>query len=106
MAASVVENVYVVSLPWIRQQAATMPDLEIADRGPDMIKPVVDVVEASAAMMERVSGPNVVQDALKLDDSPLERDSIVAGRSFLHFEQLLAAVGELQVVVFGAERDP
>jgi hypothetical protein len=47
-------------------------------------------------MMKGVSGPNV-------GDSHRERDSIVdAGRSFGHFEQLLAAVRELQVVGFGA----
>jgi hypothetical protein len=28
------------------------------------------------------------------------------GRTFEHFEQLLGAVRELKVVVFGAERDP
>jgi multidrug resistance protein MdtO len=99
---AIVEKVYVTSLPWIRQQAATMPDLETADRGPDMIKPMVDAVEASAAMMEGVSGPNVAQDALTVDDSPRERDPIVdAGRGFGHFEQLLAAVRELQIVGFG-----
>jgi len=102
-ATAMVEKVYVTSLPWIRQQAATM-DLETTDRGPDMIKPVLDEVEASAAMMEGVSGPNVAQDALTVDDSRRERDSIFdVGRSFGHFEQLLAAVRELQVVVFGAE---
>jgi hypothetical protein len=39
-ATAMVEKVYATSLPWIRQQ----PDLETADRGPDMIKPVVDAV--------------------------------------------------------------
>jgi hypothetical protein len=81
-----------------------MPDLETADPGPDMIKPVVDAVDASAAMIEGVSGSNVAQNALMGDDSPRERDSILdAGRSSEHFEQLLAAVRELQVVVLGAE---
>ncbi len=55
-ATAMVEEVYVTSLPWIRQQAATAPDLETADRGPDMIKPVVDAVEASATAMKGVSG--------------------------------------------------
>jgi multidrug resistance protein MdtO len=101
---AMVEKVYVTSLPWIRQQAVTMPDLETADPGPDMIKPVVDAVDASAAMIEGVSGSNVAQNALTVDDSPRERDSILdAGRSSEHFEPLLAAVRELQVVVFGAE---
>jgi hypothetical protein len=104
MATAMVEKVYVTSLPWIRQQAATMPDLETADRGPAMIKPVVDAVEASAAMMEGVSGPDVAHDSLTVDDFPRGRDSTVdAGRSFGQFEHLLAAVRELQVVVFGAQ---
>jgi hypothetical protein len=47
---------------------------------------------------------DVSPDALTIDDSPRDRDSIVdAGRGFGHFEQLLATVRELQVVVFGAE---
>ncbi|MEA3148321.1 MAG: multidrug resistance protein MdtO, partial [Verrucomicrobiota bacterium] len=101
---AMVEKVYVTSLPWIRQQAVTMPDLETADPGPDMIKPVVDAVDASAAMIEGLSGSNVAQNALTVDDSHRESDSILdAGRSSEHFEQLLAAVRELQVVVFGAE---
>ena len=64
-------------------------------------KASLDAVEASAAVMKGVSGPNFAQDALTIGDSPRERDSIVdAGRSF---GQLLAAVRELQVVGFGAE---
>jgi hypothetical protein len=50
-ATSVVESVYVASLPWIRQQAATMPDLETTVREPDTVKPLVDAVEASAAIL-------------------------------------------------------
>jgi multidrug resistance protein MdtO len=100
---TVVEKVYVTSLPWIRRQDATMPDLERVGRGADMIKPVVDALEASADMVEGVSGPNVAQDALTVSDATQESFSIVdAGRSFGHFEQLLAAVRELQVPVLDA----
>jgi hypothetical protein len=104
-ATAMVEKVYVTSLPWIRQQAATTPDLETADRGfPDMTKPLVDAVEASAAMMEGVPGPRLAKNALAVERSPWERNSIVdAGRSFERFEQLLVAVRELQAVVFGSE---
>jgi hypothetical protein len=99
-AISVVESVYVVSLSWIRQQAAAMSDLETADRGPYMIKAVVDAVEASAAMMEGVSGPNVAQGELAVGKSVRERDSkINVGSSLEPFEQLVAAVRELQVLV-------
>jgi multidrug resistance protein MdtO len=102
---AMVEKVYVASLPWIRQHAATTLDLETADRGLlDMIKPLVDAVEASAATMEGVPGPQVAENALTVEGSPRERNSIVnAGRSFGRFEQLRAAVRELQVVVFGSE---
>ena len=101
---AMVEKVYVASLPWIRQQAVTMPDLEAADRGPNMIKPVVDAVETSAAVIEGVSGSNVAPNTLTVDANPRERDSFLdTGRSSEHFEELLAAVRELQMVVFGAE---
>ena len=86
-ATSVVESVYVASLPWIRQQAATMPDLETTVRELDMVKPLVDAVEASAAILEGVCGPNVDQGALTVDESLRERDSIIDGDSSLeHFE--------------------
>jgi hypothetical protein len=105
-ATAMVEKVYLTSLPWIRQQPVTMPDLETADGGPEMMKSVVDAVEASAAMLEGASGPNVAQDTITLDDSPWERDSILdAGRSFERFEQLVAAVRELQVVFLAPNRD-
>jgi len=99
-----VEKVYLTSLPWIRQQAATWPGLETADRGlQDMIKPLVDAMAACAAMIEGVPVPKVAQNAT-VKVAPGERDSIVdAGRSFGRFEQLLAAVRELQVVVLGSE---
>jgi multidrug resistance protein MdtO len=99
-ATSVVESVYVASLPWIRQQAATMPDPETTVREPDMVKPLVDAVETSAAILEGVCGPNVDQGALTVDESLRERDSIIDDDSSLeHFEQLVAAVRELRVVV-------
>lgn len=103
-ATAMVEKVYLTSLPWIRQQAATWPGLETDDRGlQDMIKPLVDAMAACAAMIEGVPGPKVAQNAT-VKVAPGERDSIVdAGRSFGRFEQLLAAVRELQVVVLGSE---
>jgi multidrug resistance protein MdtO len=103
-ATAMVEKVYLTSLPWIRQQAATWPGLETADRGlQDMIKPLVDAMAACAAMIEGVPVPKVAQNAT-VKVAPGERDSIVdAGRSFGRFEQLLAAVRELQVVVLGSE---
>ena len=104
-AAARVEKVYLTSLAWIRQQAATTPDLETADRGlPELIRPLVDAMAASAAMMEGVPGPKVAQDASTVEGSPRKRNSLVdVGHSFGRFEQLRAAVRELLVVVFGSK---
>jgi hypothetical protein len=77
-----------------------MPDPETTVREPDMVKPLVDAVETSAAILEGVCGPNVDQGALTVDESLRERDSIIDDDSSLeHFEQLVAAVRELRVVV-------
>jgi hypothetical protein len=57
-------------------------------------------VEASAAVAEGSPGSNMAQAELTADDPVRERDSVNdAGRSFESFEQLAAAVKELQVVV-------
>jgi multidrug resistance protein MdtO len=99
-AAASAEEVYLASLPWIREQAATAPaaDRQTAGRAPEMVKPLVDAVEAGAAMIEGSSGPNIAQGELSVDDR--ERDLVSdAGRRFDTFEQLTAAVKELQVAV-------
>jgi hypothetical protein len=77
-----------------------MLDLKKATtRERDMVKPLVNAVEASAAIIEGVSGLAVDQGALTLDDSLRERDPIIdAGSSLEHFEQLVAAVRELRVI--------
>jgi multidrug resistance protein MdtO len=99
-AAAAAEEVYWASLPWIREQAATAPaaDRQTAGRAPEMVKPLVDAVEAGAAMIEGSSGSNIAQGELSVDDR--ERDLVSdAGRRFDTFEQLTAAVKELQVAV-------
>jgi hypothetical protein len=64
------------------------------------LQPLVHAVEASAALIEDSSNPNLAQGALTLGDSLQERGSIIdASRSFERFEQLVAAVKELQAVV-------
>lgn len=97
---SAVEEVYVASLPWIREQAATAPaaDREASSRVPEMVKPLVDAVEASAALIEGSSGRNIAQNELPVDEWERVSDSD-AGRSSERFEELAGAVKELQVVV-------
>jgi multidrug resistance protein MdtO len=97
-----VEEVYVASLPWIREQAATAPgaDRETASRAPEMVKPLMDVVEASAGMIEGPSSSNIAQGESPIDASLGERDSVSdAGHRSKSFEHLAAAVKELQAVV-------
>jgi len=101
-AAAAVEEVYVACLPWLREQAASASaaDRKAARRAPNIVQPLVHAVEASAALIEDSSNPNLPQGALTLGDSLQERGSIIdASRSFERFEQLVAAVKELQAVV-------
>ena len=98
--AAAVQEVYVASLPWIREQAATAPaaDRETSSRVPEMVKPVVDAVEASAALIEGSSGRNIAQNELLVDEWERVSDSD-AGRSSERFEELVAAVKELHDAV-------
>ena len=97
-----VENVYVVSLPWIRQQGAVMSDLRTADREQDMVKPLVDAMEASAAVVEGSSDPSITQGELMVGDFIGLGDSVSNADD--SSEQLVAAVKELQVVVWAPLR--
>ncbi len=75
-------------------------DQERAKFAPDVVKPVANALEATAAMIENPSDPRIAQGSLTVDDSLGESGLTVdAGRSFECFEQLVGAVKELQVVV-------
>jgi hypothetical protein len=63
-----------------------------------MVKPLVDAVEASAALIEGSSGRNIAQNELLAGERERVSDSD-AGRSSERFEELVGAVKELQVVV-------
>jgi uncharacterized membrane protein YccC len=92
---SVTEELYAASLPWIREQAVTVSaaQQETAKRAPEMVTPLVDSVEASAAMIEGSYYPRAPRDALTVDESRWERDAVTdAGRRSESFEQLAAAV--------------
>jgi multidrug resistance protein MdtO len=97
-----VEEVYVTSLPWIREQAATATaaNRETASRAPEMVEPLIDAVEASAALIEGSSGRNIAQGELPVDERERVSDSD-AGRRSERFEELVGAVKELQVAVSG-----
>ena len=100
--AAAVEEAYAACLPWVREEAAieSAADREAASCAQDRVKSLVDAVEASAAVTEGSPGSNMAQAELTVDDPVLERDSVNdAGRSFESFEELAAAVKELQVVV-------
>jgi hypothetical protein len=95
---SAIEEVYAASLPWVREQASTeAPDQETNSRAPDTVKPLVAAVEASAAIVEGSSGPSITEG--ELGDFLDERDSLSNGGGSESFEQLVAAVKELQAVV-------
>jgi multidrug resistance protein MdtO len=95
---SAIEEVYAASLPWVREQASTeAPDQETNSRAPDTVKPLVAAVEASAAIVEGSSGPSITEG--ELGDFLDERDSVSNGGGSESYEQLVAAVKELQAVV-------
>jgi hypothetical protein len=119
-ATVAVEEIYVASLPWIRKQSVllsaadqqTTPPTrgrsevrpyrsEVISGNPSaMVKPLVDAVETSAAIIEGSSSPIVDQGTLPVDDSVSERPSAGdAGRGSQSLQQLGAAVKELQGVI-------
>jgi multidrug resistance protein MdtO len=99
-ATSAIEEVYAASLPWVREQASTeAPDQETNSRLSDTVKPLVAAVEASAAIVEGSSGPSITEGKLTVGNSLDERDSLSNGGDSESYEQLVAAVKELQVVV-------
>lgn len=102
-AAAAVEEIYVASLPLVREQASILPGVGqelTASRAPEMIKPLTDALDTSAAVIEGVSGPTVGQTTLTVDSSVSEKPSAGdAGRGSQAFENLVAAVKELQVII-------
>jgi len=96
---SVTEEVYAASLPWIREQAEPVSAalVEPANRTQEIVKPLTDALEASAATIEGSLGPQTSGDALTLDESFSERDVVRdASRRWHSFEQLAVAVRELR----------
>jgi hypothetical protein len=95
---SVTEELYSASLPWIREQAGTgsAADRETANRAQEILTPLVDTVEASAATIEGSYHLQAPQDALRVDESVSQTEAVSdGGRRFESFEQLAAAVREL-----------
>jgi hypothetical protein len=62
-AVAAVEEVYLACLPAIRQQTAAVLDWGTADREATTLKPLLDAVEASGAIIENSSHPGI-QDEL------------------------------------------
>lgn len=97
---SMTEELYAASLPWIREHAATVSaaDRETAKRGQEIVTPLVDTVELSAATIEGSYRLQTPQEAPSLDDSLLESEAVDDGRPGSQSFQLLAsAVRELRV---------
>jgi multidrug resistance protein MdtO len=95
---SVTEELYAASLPWIREQAATVStaDRETANRTQEIVTPLVDTVEVSAATIEGSYRLQTTQEALSPDESLLESEAVTDGRPRSQsFDLLAAAVKEL-----------
>src|SRR5258707_191666 len=115
-ATVAVEEIYVASLPWIREQSVLLSAADqqitpltrgrsevrpyrsdvIAGNPPAMVKPLVDAVETSAAIIEGSSSPTTLAVDDSVSERPLAGD---AGSGSQSLEQLVAAVKELQSVV-------
>jgi multidrug resistance protein MdtO len=97
---SAAEEIYAASLPWIREQAATVSDAhrEIGNRAQEIVTPLVDSVEASAAIVEGSYRPQTSEDALTADESLSKTEAVNdGGPRSQSFELLAAAVRELRV---------
>jgi multidrug resistance protein MdtO len=102
VVTSMTEELYVASLPWVRDQAATASAVhqERADGAQGIVTPLVDAVETSAAVIDGSYRADTSQDALPVHESLSERDTATdAGRRFQSLEQLAAAVRELKAAV-------
>jgi multidrug resistance protein MdtO len=101
-----IEEIYAASLPWVRESVATtlVTDQETVSRGPDMIGPIVEAVEVSAAIVEGSDDQEIIREELPLDTALQERGSLSgAGRTIESFQELVVAVKELQVAVSRGE---
>jgi multidrug resistance protein MdtO len=97
---SVAQEIYAASLPWIREQAATVPDAhrETISLAQQTIAPLADSVEASAATIEGSYRRQTSEGALAAEESVSPRDPANdSGRAFQSFEHLATAVKELRV---------
>jgi len=95
---SVTEELYAASLPWIREQAATVSAAhrETASPAQEIATLLVDSVEVSAATIEGSYRLQTPQEALSLEESLLESEAVNDGRPRSQsFELLAAAVREL-----------
>ena len=95
---SATEEIYATSLPWIREQTATVsaPQREMANRAQQLVTPLVDSVEVSAAKVEGSYRPRTAQEALTVDEAVPDRDAVNDGEPRSHsFELLAAAVRDL-----------
>ena len=98
--SSMTEEIYAASLPWLREQAvaASAGHGETAGRAEEIVRPLVDSVEASAAMIEGSYGTPASQKALSVDESLSETESLNdGGPRSQSFELLAAAVRELRL---------
>jgi multidrug resistance protein MdtO len=97
---SVTEGLYASSLPWIREPAVIVSaaQQETAKRAPEIVTPLVDSVEVSAATIEGSYRLQTPQEALSLDESLSETEAVNdGGPRSQSFELLAAAVRELRV---------
>ncbi|MBV9733409.1 MAG: FUSC family protein [Verrucomicrobia bacterium] len=95
---SLTEELYAVSLPWIREQAATLSAMhrETASPAQEIATPLVDSVEVSAAIIEGSYRLQTTEEALSLGESLSETEAVNDGRPRSQsFELLAAAVREL-----------
>jgi hypothetical protein len=101
-----IEEIYAACLPWVRERVATavFTDQALVSPGTDIVKPLVEMVEAGAAKIESSDHQNIVHEELSLETVSQEGDSLSdAGRTLGSFRELVAAVKELQVVVSRGE---
>jgi multidrug resistance protein MdtO len=105
-ASAAIEEIYVACLPWVREQVSDLTPQDGEDRktAPEVAKPLVDAMEASAGLMDQPYRQSADRNQSPIDH--LVEEKALGGRKDFHsdsLEELVGAVTEFQVLVSARE---
>jgi multidrug resistance protein MdtO len=108
-ATAAIEEIYVASLPWLREQRSglTSQDGEEAKTAPGPTKPLVDTMEAMADLMDQSHLQNAEQNQSRIDHLIKDEEKDLASRVNYRsdsLEELIGAVREFQVLALARQK--